>query len=60
MEALIGVFAIPMFFTKGKKHWLTIQSEKDNITFRLDKKNYQMVLATMDNKPGVKIEREID
>ena len=57
----LGVFAAPIFFMKGKKHWLTFEandSEK-HIGLRLDKKNYQMVVSAVESK-GMKVERIIE
>ena len=45
---------------KGKKHWLTFQSEKGDIALRLHKKNYLMILAAVDNKPGFELQRIIE
>lgn len=50
--ALVGVFAAPLFFMKGKKHWLTVMEEKDAFAFRLDKKNYNEVVREFEAKTG--------
>ena len=57
---LLGPLAVPLFFMKGKKHWLTFQSEKGDIALRLHKKNYLMILAAVDNKPGFELQRIIE
>ena len=54
------LFAAPLFFMKGKKHWLTFQSGKDSIALRLHKKNYRMVLVAVDNKKGLEVKRIIE
>ena len=46
----VGVFAIPIFFMKGKKHWYTVQTEEDFAVLRLDKNNYRQVTAAVENK----------
>lgn len=52
----VGVFALPVFFMKGKKHWLTIAAEKDFAVLRLDKKNYKLILPTFEARTGKTIE----
>jgi hypothetical protein len=48
---LLSPFAL---MSKGKKHWLTIQYKKDDktdfIMLRMDKSNYQMIIATIEAK----------
>lgn len=57
MAAAIGVFAVPFLFTKGKKHWLTFQSEGEHIALRLSKKNYLLILAAVEGQTGLKVDR---
>ena len=52
----VGVFAIPVFFMKGKKHWLTIAAEKDFAVLRLDKKNYKLILPAFEARTGKTVE----
>ena len=60
------VFLTPWaLFSKGKKHWLTIQYSKpdnteDFVLLKLDKKNYQMIIATMEAKTGKEIEKLLE
>ena len=54
---VIGVFAIPLFFMKGKKHWLTIQQEGDYVVLKLDKKIHRELIAAFEAKSGVEVER---
>jgi hypothetical protein len=56
----VGVFAIPIFFMKGKKHWLTIAGEKDFAVLRLDKNNYRLILPTFETKTGKRVEALAD
>ncbi len=59
------LLAWPLLFTKGKKHFLTIQY-KDSAgqgafaLLHLDKSNYQAILAAVEAATGVKVERTID
>ncbi len=52
-----GVFAAPLFFMKGKKHWLTIRTESDQIGFRLDKNNFDPVISALEKRSGIRVER---
>jgi len=58
------LLAWPLLFTKSKKHFLTIQykeSEKGEFALlRLDKNNYQAILAAVEAATGVKVENLID
>ncbi len=56
MAIAVGVFALPVFFMKGKKHWLTIAVEKDFAVLRLDKKNYKLILPTFEARTGRRVE----
>jgi hypothetical protein len=56
----VGVFAIPIFFMKGKKHWLTIAGEHDFAVLRLDKKNYRLILPTFETRTGKRVETVAD
>jgi len=56
---LVSVFFL---FSKSKKHWLTIyyhtpEDKEDFVLLRLDKRNYKMVLATLETKAGITVER---
>lgn len=52
----VGIFALPVFFMKGKKHWLTIAAEQDFAVLRLDKKNYKLILPTFEARTGKRVE----
>jgi hypothetical protein len=58
------LLAWPLLFTKSKKHFLTIQykeGEKGEFALlRLDKNNYQAILAAVEAATGVKVENLID
>jgi serine/threonine-protein kinase len=55
-----GVFATPIFFMKGTKHWLTVQSPEEFLVLRLDKNNYRLILPALETRSGkpVDISRE--
>lgn len=58
------LLAWPLLFTKSKKHFLTIQykeGEKGEFALlRLDKNNYQTILAAAEAATGIKVENLID
>lgn len=58
------LLAWPLLFTKSKKHFLTIQykeGEKGEFALlRLDKNNYQAVVAAVEAATGIKVENLID
>ncbi len=56
----VGVFAIPIFFMKGKKHWLTIKHGEDMRAFQLHKSAHRMIVAELEAKTGKKAERIVD
>lgn len=53
----VGVFAAPVFFMKGTKHWLTLEGGGEAIVLRLDKNNYRAILPELEVRTGKKIER---
>ena len=61
-----AVFLTPFaLFAKGKKHWLTIQYQKDEkiedfVFIRMDKDNYQMIIATMEARTGKPVEKMLE
>ncbi len=58
-----GVFAVPFFFLKGKKHWLAVtfegvpDHEEGFLYLRLDKNNYLQIIAAIEGQTGMKVER---
>jgi len=52
----VGVFATPIFFLKGTKHWLTVQSASDFLVLRLDKNNYRLILPALEARSGKPVE----
>ena len=63
VAVVVGVFAIPFFFMKGTKHWLTVKHNEKmtafrlNKTFRLDKKTFNMIIAEFEAKTGLTASR---
>ncbi len=61
-----AVFLTPWaLFSKGKKHWLTIQYQKpdgkeDFVMMHMDKENYQMIIATIESRTGKTVEKMIE
>jgi hypothetical protein len=58
-----GVFAIPFYFMKGKKHWLAMTYEgvaehpEGFLYLRLDKSNYLQIIAAIEGQTGISVER---
>ena len=53
---VIGLFALPILFMKGKNHWLTLTTEGEGTLLRLSKKNFRLILTTLEGH-GVELER---
>lgn len=47
--------AIPLGFTKHRRHWLTFQGEKDFAVLKLSKSNRKIIIPAFETKTGVKI-----
>src|SRR5215470_11579569 len=45
---LLGVFVVPFLFMKKKKHWLTVQTEKEFAVIKLGDNNFRQVVAEME------------
>jgi hypothetical protein len=52
--ALITWVAIPLLFVKKKKHWLTVQTEKDYVVLKLGDRNHKQIVAEFETH-GVKV-----
>jgi hypothetical protein len=58
-----GVLALPFYFMKGKKHWLSVtftgvpEIPQDFLYMRLDKSNYLEILAALEAQTQVSVER---
>lgn len=58
--AFVGVFALPVFFMKTKRHWLTVQTESEYVALRLSKKNYPLILAAFETSAGLRVDRIVE
>jgi hypothetical protein len=50
------LIAIPIGFTKHRRHWLTVRTEKDYAVLKLSKSTRKLFMPTFETKSGVKIE----
>lgn len=48
--------AIPLGFSKHRRHWLTIKTENDYAVLKLSKSNRKIFIPTFETKTGVKVE----
>lgn len=48
--------AIPLGFTKHRRHWVTIQTAEDYAVLKLSKSNRKLFMPTFETKTGVTIE----
>jgi hypothetical protein len=52
---LVGfIFALPFLFIKKKKHWMTVQSEKEFAVMQLGDNNFRQIVAEFETH-GVKV-----
>ena len=52
---LVGfIFAIPFLFIKKKKHWMTVQTEKEFAVIKLGDQNFRPIMAEFETH-GVKV-----
>lgn len=52
---LVGfIFAIPFLFIKKKKHWMTVQGEKEFAVIKLGDQNFRPIIAEFETH-GVKV-----
>lgn len=52
---LVGViFALPFLFIKKKKHWITVQTEKEFVVMQLGDNNFRQIAAEFETH-GVKV-----
>jgi hypothetical protein len=58
--AAVGIFAAPIFFMKGTKHWLTLHAGNDFTVLHLDKKNYLTIVPAFEKHTGLKVESRTD
>ena len=48
--------ALPMAFSKHRRHWLTIRTDKDFAVLKVSKRNRKLILPTLETRSGVKVE----
>jgi hypothetical protein len=48
--------AIPLAFSKSKRHWLTVRGEQDYVVLKLEKDNRKLVLPAFEVRSGVTVE----
>lgn len=52
---LVGfIFALPFLFIKKKKHWMTVQTEKDFAVIKLGDNNFRQIVAEFETH-GIKV-----
>lgn len=49
------IVAIPLGFTKHRRHWLTIKTENDFAVLKLTKSSRKFVIPTFETKTGVTV-----
>jgi len=52
------LIAIPVGFTKHRRHWLTIKTDGDYAVLKLSKKNRKLILPALEAKTGVTVKGE--
>ncbi len=52
---LLGVFVIPFLFMKKKKHWITVQTEKEFAVIKLGDNNHRQIVAEFETH-GVNVQ----
>ncbi len=48
--------AIPLAFSKSKRHWLTIKAEQDYVVLKLDKNSRKVILPAFEVHSHIKVE----
>jgi hypothetical protein len=51
-----NILALPAFFLKSTRHWLTIQTADDFVVLRLDKNDYRAIIPALEARTGIKVE----
>ena len=47
--------ALPLGFSKHRRHWLTVRTENDYAVLKLSKKNRKLILPAFETKTGVDV-----
>ena len=48
--------AIPLAFSKSKRHWLTVRGERDYVVLKLEKDSRKLILPAFEVRSGVSVE----
>ena len=48
--------AIPLAFSKSKRHWLTVRGERDYVVLKLEKDSRKLILPAFEVRTGVRVE----
>lgn len=48
------LIAIPIGFTKHRRHWLMIRTENDFALLKLSKRNRKLIIATIETRTGIR------
>jgi hypothetical protein len=51
----LWLVAIPLGFTKHRRHWLTIRTESDFAVLKLSKSNRKFVIPTLETRAAIKV-----
>lgn len=52
----LWLVALPLGFTKHRKHWLTVRTEEDFAVIKLRKGNRKLLIPTFETRTGVTVE----
>lgn len=47
--------AIPLGFTKHRRHWMTIKTENDYVVLKLSKSNRKFIIPAFETKTGIEV-----
>lgn len=56
---LLGLFVVPFLFIKKKKHWITVQTEKEFAVIKLGDNNHRQIVAEFETH-GVKVNTVVE
>ncbi|CAN5374186.1 hypothetical protein BH10ACI1_BH10ACI1_09260 [soil metagenome] len=52
------LIAIPLGFSKHRRHWLTVKTNEDYAVLKLSKRNRKLILPVFETKTGVSVKGE--
>ncbi len=50
------LIAIPLGFTKHRRHWLTLRTDEDFAVLKISKKHRKFLIPTLETKTGITVE----